>query len=87
MVLRKAVSLSFMVCSRGRFIDDGIGQGFQYEGLVVYRLCQVSDRWRRWQWHSSFVLVHFLFSERVLSVPILRSSYAKGCSVPTVGGS
>ena len=26
-------------------IDDGIGQGFQYEGLIAYRLCQVPERW------------------------------------------
>ena len=25
-------------------IYDGIGQGVQYEGLIVYRLCQVFDR-------------------------------------------
>ena len=72
-------------------IDDGIGQGFQYEGLIVYRLCQVPDRWRWWQWHfslvPSFVLVHFLFFEMVLSVLILRSSCARGCRDPTVGGS
>ena len=71
-------------------IDEGSGQGFQYEGLIVYHLCQVSDRWRWWQWHfflvPSFVLVHFLFSERVLSVLILRSSCARGCRGPTVGG-
>ena len=29
-------------------IDNGIGQGFQYEGLIVDYLCQVSEGW--WWW-------------------------------------
>ena len=29
-------------------IDEGIGQGFQYEGLIVYHLCQVPEGWRWW---------------------------------------
>ena len=73
-------------------IDEGIGQGFQYEGLIVYRLCQVPERWRRWQWRFSLVsfslLVYLLlFLNRVLSVLILWSSCAKGYRGPIVGGS
>jgi len=71
-------------------IDEGIGQGFQYEGLIVYYLCQVPDgRWW-WQWHfplASFSLLVYLlfFLKRVLSVR--QSSRARGCKGPTVGGS
>ena len=54
-------------------VDKGIGQGFHYEGLIAYCLCQVLERWRWWQWHfsliSSSVLAHFLFFlRRVLSI-------------------
>ena len=54
-------------------VDEGIGQGFQYEGLIAYHPCQVPERWRWWQWRfslvSSSVLAHFLFFlKRVLSV-------------------
>ena len=73
-------------------IDEGISQSFQYEGLIVYRLCQVPKRWRQWQWRFSLVsfslLVYLLlFLNRVLSVLILRSSCAKGYRGPIVGGS
>ena len=73
-------------------VDEGIGQGFQYEGLIAYCLCQVPERWRWWQWHFSLVsfslLVYLLlFLNRVLSVLILWSSCAKGYRGPIVGGS
>ena len=74
----------------GLLVDEGIGQSFQYEGLIVYRLCQVPDRWRWWQWRfslaSSPLLVYLMLSlNRVLSVLILRSSCARGCRGPTMG--
>ena len=69
-------------------IDEGIGQCFQYEGLVVYYLGQVSEGWWWWQWHFSLifssVLAHFLFLlMRVLSIRL--SSRASGCRDPVAG--
>ena len=70
-------------------VDEGIGQCFQYEGLVVYYLCQVLEGWWWWQWHFSLifssVLAHFLFFlRRVLSIRLY--SCISGCRVPDAGG-
>src|SRR6185437_9991255 len=67
----------------------GIGQCFQYEGLVVNYLCQVSEGWWWWQWHFSLifssVLAHFLFIlRRVLSIRL--HSRTSDCRVPNAGG-
>ena len=40
----------------------GIGQCFQYEGLVVNYLCQVSEGWWWWQWHFLIFLRFWLTS-------------------------
>ena len=69
-------------------IDEGIGQGFQYEGLIVYYLCQVPDRWWWWQWHFlifSSVLAHFLLIlGRVLSIRL--HSHISDWRDPFAGG-
>ena len=39
-------------------VDKGIVQCFQYEGLVVDYLCQVSEGWWWWQWHF-FIFLRF----------------------------
>ena len=72
-------------------VNEGIGQCFQYEGLVVYYLWQVPEGWWWWQWNfplaSSFLLVYLLLLlVWVLSVLLLRSSCARGCRGPAVGG-
>ena len=70
-------------------VDEGIGQCFQYEGLVVYYLCQVPEGWWWWQWHFSLifssVLAHFLFLLRRV-LPIRLYSCISGCGGPVAGG-
>ena len=71
-------------------VNEGIGQCFQYEGLVVDYLCQVSEGWWWWwKWHFSLifssVLAHFLFIlRRVLSLRL--HSRTSDCRVPNAGG-
>ena len=70
-------------------VDEGISQCFQYEGLVVYYLCQVPEGWWWWQWHFSLifssVLAHLrFFLGRVLSIRL--HSHISDWRVPNAGG-
>ena len=70
-------------------VDKGIGPCFQYEGLVVDYLCQVSEGWWWWQWPFylifSSVLAHFMFFLRRV-LPIRLCSCIGGCRVLDAGG-
>ena len=89
LVLRKSCQLVIHGLVSWPLVYENIGQCFQYEGLVVYYLCQVSEGWWWWwQWHFlifSSVLAHFLFILRgVLSIRL--HSRASDCRVPNAGG-